>query len=194
MLHLRGIRLWIGLGILGSTLGAGLGLPRWLAPDAGIRVVDHNRVLSKMTEAKKLLVAMAQEEERAQVELAALQEQLETLGLDIGTATEGSSEYRELVMKFDLLRYELDLQSKSSGERLRRLQAESMLSLFKKIQAAMEEYRQQNGLALMLLIQTDDGKDLMMNAEAVSQHVNSKTVTTWDPALDVTDAIIDMLN
>ncbi|MEQ8766630.1 MAG: OmpH family outer membrane protein [Planctomycetota bacterium] len=195
----RAIEMLLGLSLLTAGLGVGwmkVGEPASKSAAGDIRFVDLNQVLDQFTKKGALIQQIEQRVEDLRSVFETQQEKVNLIESDIQASPRGSREWIELNNQLELEKIKLRQIRDNTEREITRMEAAALVSSYKEIRKAVETYRAKNDFGAVLIVDnTEIPPELAAtDRETVGQYVNLRPVVAWDPALDITQTIIKMLN
>ncbi len=185
----------VGLGLLVTGLGMGLGQQETRPPaSTSIRFVDLNLVLDAMNGKGQRIQEIEQTIAQLRDRFEKQEKALDLLRADLQASTPGSKEYLDLKDQFEQEEIRLRQIRDRSQMTLSKMEANALVDSYKDIRQAIEDYRDQNEIAGVFIIDKGPLPLDFTDRIQVGQFVNLRPVVAWDPALDITQAIIKMLN
>ena len=181
-----------GVGIL-ALLAAGR--PAQAPVDAGIRFVDMHRVLVNSVFFKAKFKGIEEEYTRRTKEMKALADRFDQKRKELKDMVPGMAETEKLGLEMAQLKARLEFMDKLRKRRLQRDEKRLEKMVYEMLRSTVSVYAKNKGLQAVLMIDEARGKtSKKQRLEQVLESNLLRGVLWHNPALDVTDAIIKMLN
>jgi len=158
------------------------------------RFVDINAVLDKCkahqdatSEIKAKMSALQSDYEGKVNEIKALETQ-------VNDAVAGTSEAEDLARRLQHVKLDADWLRKSGQAQVEKMSLVLLRKTYETIRQTVEEYRKGAGLSGVILVSHEPLPTSLKSVDELIQVVYSRPVIAYDPALDITDDIIKMIN
>lgn len=187
--------------VLGAVLGLLAGanalpdrLPTQAPPAPSVAVVSFEKILNALKEREDRDAELKKQGTALQGQIDALTTELEGIEKEIKTLDKSSNEYRAKVIKA----METDAVRTARAKALQQVididRGKVLRELFLKISASVDSYAQREGIELVVVddrtIQIPENNPI----DVVNANIRGKRLVYAAPRLDITDAVIAMMN
>ncbi len=158
-----------------------------------IGVVNIETVFDKYNRTAEYRKLLENEQKRLKIKLEEIKKNIETLQDEINLLDKDSELRSEKKLELDRLRSEYELRIKSGNEILRKKGDEQVNKIYKDIRDTIDMYAKENGYTLIFKIDPVL-PDSTANMPDVTEQINFRSVLYAHASLDITGAILKILN
>lgn len=177
----------------GVSAAQGQGRPAATGADARVALVDIAYIFKNYDKFTRLYEQMKSEVKQREKEIGDAQNELKSLLNQKQQFTPDSPNYKQVEQKLAQRKADLEVMAEGSRREFTQKEASLYHQTYQEVEAAIKSYAEYNKISLVLRASRDPEESTANNPQEVIKEVSQMVIYAL-PHMDITDAILEMLN